>query len=317
MEIVEVTPKEFIEAFAVPYYIYGSVSFNELNRIKSQSVHYLLFRNTKNRLGLIAGIKDSCIYSPFSAPFGGFIYLHNDIRIRDIDEAIDQFIIWTGKKSVRRICITLPPSIYNESFIAKQVNSLFRKNFTISKLDLNYSFQLTGFNDGYLNNIWYNARKNLKIAFLKNLNFSECADYEDRKLIYEIIRKNREIRNFPLKMTWEDVEETSNIVPADFFMIKTSESIPIASAIVFHISPEIVQVIYWGDLPEFSDSKTMNFLSYKLFEHYKLSGKKIIDTGPSTDNSIPNYGLCEFKESIGCTISQKLSLLLNLKNVHS
>ena len=29
--------------------------------------------------------------------------------------------------------------------------------------------------------------------------------------------------------------------------------------------------------------------------------------GPSTESSIPNYGLCEFKESIGCEINQKFT----------
>jgi lipid II:glycine glycyltransferase (peptidoglycan interpeptide bridge formation enzyme) len=68
-----------------------------------------------------------------------------------------------------------------------------------------------------------------------------------------------------------------------------------------------VQVIYWGDIPEFSKYKTMNFLSFNIFEHYKKSGLKIVDIGPSTENSIPNYGLCEFKESIGCSIAAKVT----------
>jgi hypothetical protein len=36
-------------------------------------------------------------------------------------------------------------------------------------------------------------------------------------------------------------------------------------------------------------------------------GMKFVDIGPSTENSIPNYGLCEFKESIGCTVVNKYS----------
>lgn len=48
-------------------------------------------------------------------------------------------------------------------------------------------------------------------------------------------------------------------------------------------------------------------MAYKLQEYYFLKGKKYLDIGPSTDFSIPNYGLCNFKESIGCDISLKLS----------
>ena len=46
----------------------------------------------------------------------------------------------------------------------------------------------------------------------------------------------------------------------------------------------------------------MNFLSFHVFQYYKNQGIEIVDIGPSTENSIPNYGLCEFKESIGCDI---------------
>jgi len=49
----------------------------------------------------------------------------------------------------------------------------------------------------------------------------------------------------------------------------------------------------------------MNYFSYKVFEHYYRKGLGILDIGPATENGIPNYGLCEFKENIGCTASLK------------
>jgi lipid II:glycine glycyltransferase (peptidoglycan interpeptide bridge formation enzyme) len=86
----------------------------------------------------------------------------------------------------------------------------------------------------------------------------------------------------------------------------------IATEIVFNVAKNCVQVIYWGDDLEFSQLKTMNYLSFNIFKYYKEQNISIIDIGPSTENSIPNYGLCEFKESIGCDISQKLTFELKL-----
>ena len=57
----------------------------------------------------------------------------------------------------------------------------------------------------------------------------------------------------------------------------------------------------------------MNFLSFNVFQYYKNQGIAIIDIGPSTENSIPNHGLCEFKESIGCDISIKTEFFKNLR----
>lgn len=49
----------------------------------------------------------------------------------------------------------------------------------------------------------------------------------------------------------------------------------------------------------------MNMLTYSLFQHYRKTGVRILDIGISTENGIPNFGLCEFKESIGCSVSLK------------
>jgi len=101
------------------------------------------------------------------------------------------------------------------------------------------------------------------------------------------------------------------VVPVDFFLVK-KETDDIAAAVVFHVADGIVQVVYWGDLPAYAECKTMNFLSYHLFEYYQKKGIRIIDIGPSTENSIPNHGLCEFKESIGCSIGIKTEFYKSL-----
>ena len=54
----------------------------------------------------------------------------------------------------------------------------------------------------------------------------------------------------------------------------------------------------------------MNYLAYSLFDYYADNGLRILDIGPSTEDGIPNYGLCEFKESIGCSVTMKYSFEL-------
>ena len=268
----------------------------------------MIFKDKKVRLGIIAGVKKDILLSPFSAPFGGFVYSKEDVRIQSIDYAIKLLEVWAKKKKLKQIQITLPPSLYHEPFLSKLTNSFFRNNYKIKNIDLNYAFNLNNFNDNYLDIIWRNARKNLKKAQENDFIFRHCESLEDKKKAYATIKLNRELRGFPLKMTWAQIEETIGVIKADFFLLYNSSKVTVASAMVFHINPRIVQVVYWGDLPKFSYLKTMNFLSFKIFEHYKKSAIDIVDIGPSTEDSKPNYGLCEFKESIGCNITTKLTI---------
>jgi hypothetical protein len=313
MEILEVTPSEYGEIISSPYYVFGTVAFNKLNRNKSDEVQYLLFREGKFRLGIIGGVLNQGFYSPFSAPFGGYIYTSDHVRIQYIEEAIRMLVNWAREKGYLSIVIIPPPMLYESTFIAKQVNCLWREGFEISNIDLNYSFDLACFDGNYPEHIWYNARKNLKIAMNSGLRFFECTADEEKSIAYDIISKNREGRGYPLRMSWQQIADTIQIVPADFFLVQGDRQTPVASAIVFHINKDIVQVIYWGDLQGYSEMKPMNFLSFKVFEYYKSTGKKIVDIGPSTESSIPNYGLCEFKESVGCSITHKYTLTKKLR----
>ncbi len=307
MEIQEVSVSFYTNIIPSPFQIFSSANFNELNKSKCETIFYLLFKDNKYRLGIIVGERNNILYSPFSAPFGGFAFLSGDIRLQSINEALDLIEKWANEKHFTSINITLPPAVYNESFIGKQANCLFRKGYEITKLDLNYSYHLDNFDECYPNYIWYNARKNLKVAQNSGLTFTKCNENVAKMLAFDIISQNREARGFPLRMTWQQVSETISLINADFFIVNNEKKVPIAAAIIFHINNAVVQVIYWGDLPEYARLKTMNYLSFKVFEYYKATGKKIVDIGPSTEDSVPNYGLCEFKEGIGCQIDPKLT----------
>lgn len=307
MELIELSPKDFNYIFTEPYFVYGRTNFNILNKEKVDELFFLAFKEKKYKLGIICGRKENILKSPFSAPFGGFTFIKDEMRINYLDSALVELEKFAIQKGIREIEITLPPVLYDNSFISKQINSFFRKNYAINEINLNYHFDLKNFTDNYISSIWHNARKNLKIAFKEELKFHYCIGADEKKLSYEIIKVNRNARGFPLKMTWEQIQETIEIIKADFFIVFYKEE-PVASAIIFQVSKNIYQVIYWGDNPEYSKHKPMNFLSYKVFEYYKNRKAEILDIGPSTENSVPNLGLCEFKESIGCEVTMKLSI---------
>jgi hypothetical protein len=305
MTLEEVSSEQYKEIIREPFHVFASASFNALNATKVESIHYLVFKDSKYRMGLIAGCVQQTILSPFSAPFGGFTPIYEDVKISTIEEAVDLTIAWAKEKGMNELKLTLPPPIYFESYLAKMSNVLFRKNFCVANQELNFHFDLAKLTPEYTQAIWRNARKNLTIALASNLSFSHCITLQEKETAYEVIKRNRLVRGKPLRMQWEQVLATTQTVPADFFLVATKEGRATAAAIVFNVAPQIAQVIYWGDIPDFQQLKTMNFLSFKVFEYYKEKDFRIVDIGYSTEDSVPNYGLCEFKESLGCSIQPK------------
>ena len=312
MEIIEVSSSEYGDVIKSPYHVFATAEFNHLNREKTEEVHYLLFREDKIRLGIIFGRKDKVLSSPFSAPFGGFSFVSENVRLQYLEESIGTLSNWASSRRVQSIEITIPPPFYNQSFIAKQVNCLWRMGYEFSVIDLNFSYDICRIGDSIQERIWRNARKNLRISSEAGLNLIIASDDQQRRSAYDIIAQNRIHRGFPLRMSWEQVMETSKLIPADFFIVENSNKVLIASAIVFHISEKIIQVIYWGDLLGYSELKPMNFLSYRLYEYYKLLGEEYMDIGHSTELSVPNYGLCEFKDSIGCSVNPRFTMKRSL-----
>lgn len=303
MEILEVDSKQYAEIFSKPYQLFNTAAFNNLNAYKCEQVYYLIFKDSKVRLGIIFGLRDNKLVSPFSAPFGGFESTSDDVRLQQIDAALEALTVWATAKKFQGMRIVSPSFFYNENFLNKIYNCLYRSGFESNNIELNYQFPTQKFTENYPTEIWYNARKNLKRALQAGLTFEKLPT-ENAKQAYDVIAQNRKERGFPLRMTWEQVQETMTVIVADFFLVKKEET-AIGAAVVFHVADRIVQVIYWGDLPQYAEYKTMNFISFNLFQYYKQQGVAIIDIGPSTEDSVPNYGLCEFKESIGCDLSIK------------
>lgn len=301
MEILEVTSEAFDTTFPNPNHIFNSGAFSKLNESRFEKVFYLIFKDTKTRLGIILGLKDQILLSPFSATYGGFEFVSEDVKLYQIDAALHSMFDWAKTRNCIGIKIIPPPFFFREDFLAKVMNCMYRAGFQTKNMELNYHFQTEKISETYEQDIWYNARKNLKKAKSFGLSF-EKLDGESRKVAYDVIAQNRSERGFPLRLTWEQLVHTNSVIPMDFFLAKNISD-NLGAAIVYHMAPSIVRVIYWGDLPQFSEFKTMNFLSYELFKFYKDQGIKILDIGHSTVDSVPNHGLCEFKESIGCSVS--------------
>lgn len=308
LKIQRITAKEYAQFFPNPPHVFNSVAFNELNKDKCIELHYLVFKDSKLRFGIILGEKEDCLRSPFSAPFGGLSSNKNE-RIEYYEQVVSLLGEY-AKHLGKDVFVSLPPSLYFPTDNAKQISAFFRTGADLRYMDLNYQFEVKRFKN-YESFIDSKSKNKLHNALKSNFQFVQLdsMNKEDVARAYSVIKRNREERGFPLRMSLEAVLHTIEIIPADFFVC-TLDNIDMAAAQVFHVSEDTCQVIYWGDIPEYAKLRVMNFFTYKVFEYYYNKGIKNLDIGPSTEEGIPNYGLCEFKENIGCTVSSKYTFVL-------
>lgn len=310
MELSRVTPKEFGQVFPTPFSVFNSVKFSELNRYKCSDIHYLVFSDRKKRLGIVLGETEDELKAPFSASYSGFCF-NSPVALQHYDDACALLKEYSIKER-KRISFTLAPPIYNSLDNAKTFGALCRAGAQISSIDYNHHFEVARFKN-YESILDSKVRNKLRMALQGELTFVklDSKNEDDVARVYDVIRINHSERGNPLRMSLQNVIDTIKIIPADFFVVSNNEGVDVAAAQIFHTTDNISQIVYWGDVPSFSYLKTMNYLSYKVFEYYYNNTKvKILDIGISTENGMPNYGLCEFKENIGCIATTRFSLVL-------
>lgn len=299
MQIDIVRPEEYRQLFPHPLHVFNSVDFTQLNKDKCSSVQYLCFSENKARIGLVMGERNGMFRSPFSAPFGGFDANSPD-RIEYYEEAVNLLKGHLGAAG-KPLKIVLPPTVYG-SYTAKMYNAFVRGGAQLLFSELNYAYELDRFAD-YESYLDRSARKNFHNARQYPFEFLELERTpENIARAYEVIRANRESKGYALQMSLESVLQTAGVVSAEFFVMSL-DGADVAAAMVYPVTEGINQVIYWGDAPGYTDYRAMNYFTFKVFEHYYKKGLKVLDIGPSSVEGVPNYGLCSFKENLGCTVS--------------
>ena len=307
MLIKNLIPDEFSSTFQAAH-IFNTVAFAQLNSDKVERVHYLSFNDPKPCFGIVLGESNGMLRSPFSAPFGGF--LENGTHgLKRLEKAVDMLVDYAKERSLK-LLITLPPLFYDETKISKWVSVMTRK-MQLSYINLNYHLDISRM-PYYRSVIDRSARNHLNQALRQKycLHKLNSANRDDVARVYNVIWCNHKERGFPLRMTFEQVWQTvSNVISADFFVLE-HEGADVAAAQIFHVADGIAQVVYWGDIRQYAKLRPMNYLAYSLLRYYYDQGVRVLDIGPSTENGMPNYGLCEFKENIGCSVTLKYSFEL-------
>lgn len=306
--VERVTPEEYKHFVPDCRVFFNEPDFTELNKDKADDVFYLILkREDSARFGLIIGKKGTEFRAPFSAPYSYPVSIIRDSNQETIDAALTALETFAENNGFQSIRFIFPPLFYDEHLLSGWINAFYRYGYNVENLDINYALDLKKLNvdeETYIEIIPQKGRKGLRRADRQDLHIIRCETEDEYREAYHIVCIGHESKGFPVKMSFEQLMETMKLVPSDAFIVRKNDT-AIVAEFLYHVNDQIVQGIYTGTHPDYMNCNGMNLLTYYTIRYYGDKGFHYLDKAISTENSIPNYGLCNFKESVGCERSLK------------
>lgn len=277
--------------------------FISLVKNKADEVLHLM-RSSDKSIGLVVGLKNKELFSPFSAPFGGFHYSHEHLMYDSVLRFVNSLQDYIVNNNLKGIRITLPPEIYQTNMNAKFANAFIKSNYELSYPNLVNWVDLYSFDGKWVyNKVTNRCRK----ALSNGLIFKQAFNLIEKEECYNLIKKNRLGQGRQIHMSFQDLLEINKNIDVDFLLIKDKEDIAIGAGILYRDRSDIIQAIFMGDDLNKRDLGAIDFLYLNIYNHYKQLGYKYIDFGTSSLNGEPNIGLLRFKEIHNCNTSLQYS----------
>jgi Acetyltransferase (GNAT) domain len=250
--------------------------------------------------------------TPITGAFGGVVTKKN-ISVEALQFLVENIPDQIASRgSLKSIQIKLPPSSFpdNSPLVA---NILQRHNWSISSFDVNYHLNIRSI-DKYLSGLGETKRKFIRRLQAAGAEFQE-ADRSMIEAVYVVIERNRSAQGYPMTMSLHSMLALLQRFKSDIrlFTVTLNTQI-VASAICIQVDPKYLYVFYWGELPEYRKESPVLLLSMGIMEFCCSNNFEFMDIGTSSLNSLPNPGLCDFKSSLGCNVTQKLTYIWNQKN---
>lgn len=314
--VERVSAEEYKELVPDRRVFFNEPDFIELNRDKADEVYYLVFmRENSSRFGLVVGRAGREMRMPFSAPYSYPVAIINESKQETIDAALETFEEYCIGQEIESIRFIFPPLFYDEHQLSGWVSALYRKQYSFDNIDLNFALDLRKLSvdeETYGQLITQKGRKGLRRARRSGLNVFRCESEEDYREAYNIVQIGHDAKGFPTHLSFEQLMSTLSIVGHDAFIVRKGD-VGIVSEFLYRVNDRIVQGIYTGTHPDFMDCNGMNLLTYYTIRYYAGLGFEILDKATASKDSEPNYGLCNFKESVGCKRSLKYTFRKELK----
>lgn len=290
--LIEVSKKDYRRYFPATANPFISEAFIALNEKKQDKVIRLIKKDDYS-MGLLVGLKDGVLRSPFSAPFGGFHYKREYLAYDLVYDFISSLKEYVVNEGLEQISITLPPAPYQINMNAKLITVFIKLGFNMEVPDLTNWVDLKKFNGEWTKSeVAQNCRKAIKYGLV----WSEVTGMAEMEEAYQVIHQNREGLGRKIYMTLEDILEVRKVFPVDFFIIRETDGNCIAASVLYRGHERVAQGIFMGGDLNKRNLGVIDYMYMNIYNYYKDLGFHYLDMGTSSLQGEPNQGLLRFKE---------------------
>lgn len=204
--------------------------------------------------------------------------------------------------------LILPPYFYNKN-LKIIIAELLSHGAFIEKCEINNHIDCS-------KKIEFSKGNKKKLNKLLNEKFSfRKGDSSDLKNAYDIIKENRTIKGNKVSLSFSKISTLIKNFNEKFniWFVFNSHNKPVASAITIDLIDEIRYVFYWGDKLRKDTNSPIVLMAHKLIQENIKNNISVLDLGTSSLNGKINLGLKNFKNSLGASDTEKLTI--GYKNV--
>ncbi|MNB82058.1 hypothetical protein D3C81_208690 [compost metagenome] len=247
----------------------------------------------------------------FSPVTGAFSHMESvkSLTFSEAELFIEQICHYLIKEyGAEKFIWRLPPLYYDARNTNKWLNALLRLGWTISRHDLNFHL-MTGDGKTFRSGLGKSKRNELNRLARNPVHFRIAESIDEISHIYHVISENHVAQGYPMTMSLSALLALHEVAKDDviFCCLIRNEQL-LAGAILLRLDEDSLYIFNWGENPANRCETPVTRLAEALYEYAQTQHYQFLDIGISTEDSVPNQGLVNFKSNIGCDITQKYTL---------
>jgi hypothetical protein len=245
-------------------------------------------------------------YSPGQAPFGGLEF-DPTLRLEVLDFFWQEINAFLQTQALQSLHIKLYAQCYQPENTQVLQYLWLQHGFSIAEHNLNYHIDINA----------QALSERLHTSEQRRLRKCKTLGYEfgiwtspDFEWVHQFVQACRQRKGFPVSLSAEALQTLYARFPDHFtlFTLRHQQRI-IALATGVRVSPDILYYFLPADDAQYLSASPMVALLEGIYTYAQANNYQMLDLGISTEYSMPNHGLINFKKHMGAEASLKLTFV--------